>query len=147
MMRLKKRLKIAIYSGDVPSTTFIERLVLGLSEKGHTIYLFGFKKEKVSYPSNIKVVAYKHIWLSKIMHLVRYGFLLFLFRPKAKRTLDKFLKQNDRNSLYAKVKYYPVLWHQPDIFHIQWAKSIGDWMWLQQFGTKIIVSLRGVHIN
>src|SRR5690606_5136406 len=56
-------------------------------------------------------------------------------------------KSHSKNTNAAKLKYYPVLWHQPDVFHIQWAKSIGDWMWLQQFGTKIIVSLRGVHIN
>lgn len=144
---MNKPLKIAIYSGDIPSTTFIERLVLGLSEQGHALYLFGFKKGKTSYPSNVKVVGYKHTWFSKLLHLVRYSLLLLVFKPNDKRQLDTLLKQSHRNSLYAKVKYYPVLWHQPDIFHIQWAKSLSEWAWVQMFGMKLVLSLRGAHIN
>ena len=38
---MKHKLKIAIYSGDIPSTTFIERLIHGLSNAAYHIYLFG----------------------------------------------------------------------------------------------------------
>jgi len=34
-----------------------------------------------------------------------------------------------------------------DIFHIQWAKDIENWMFLQDLGIKIVGSLRGAHIN
>ena len=73
--------------------------------------------------------------------------LLFLFNRKDKKTLDIFINQNTKNKTLSKIKYYPVLWYKPDVFHIQWAKSISDWHWVQQFGIKLIVSLRGVHIN
>jgi colanic acid/amylovoran biosynthesis glycosyltransferase len=42
----------------------------------------------------------------------------------------------------------PVLNNLPDIFHIQWGKSIESWMFLKyKFGVKIVLSLRGTHIN
>lgn len=142
------KLKIAIYSGEIPSTTFIERLLAGVAESGYQVYVFGSLKKKTAYSApNIRVITYSQSKLQKAFHLLKYSILLFLFKNKAKQTLDIFIKNHSKNTSLSKLKYYPVLWHQPDIFHIQWAKSIGDWMWLQQFGTKIIVSLRGAHIN
>ena len=40
-----------------------------------------------------------------------------------------------------------MLYHKPAIFHLQWAKSIEDWIWVKQFGIKMVLSLRGAHIN
>jgi colanic acid/amylovoran biosynthesis glycosyltransferase len=40
-----------------------------------------------------------------------------------------------------------VLWHKPDVFHVQWAKGLADWMWVKEFGVKLVLSLRGAHIN
>ena len=46
------------------------------------------------------------------------------------------------------IKVLPVVNNLPDIFHIQWAKSLNDWIFLKEiFGIKIVVSLRGAHIN
>ena len=45
-------------------------------------------------------------------------------------------------------KILPVLNHTPDIFHIQWAKSLPFWFFLKDiYGVKIVLSLRGSHIN
>ena len=42
----------------------------------------------------------------------------------------------------------PIVNHLPDIFHIQWAKALPKWFFLKQlFGVKIVLSLRGAHIN
>lgn len=41
--------KIAIYSGVIPSTTFIERLIQGVSKGGNTVFLFGELKKKGNY--------------------------------------------------------------------------------------------------
>ncbi|WP_205527080.1 glycosyltransferase family 4 protein [Hanstruepera ponticola] len=138
---------IAIYSGEIPSTTFIERLIKGLSNESHEIFLFGIKRISLKYPKVIKVIGYKENRLSKALHLLKYTLLLFFFKRKEKCILDALLKDADRNTLNDKVKSYPVLWHKPDIFHLQWAKGIGDWMWVQKFGMKLVVSLRGAHIN
>jgi colanic acid/amylovoran biosynthesis glycosyltransferase len=45
-------------------------------------------------------------------------------------------------------KYLPVINNQPDIFHIQWAKGIEEWIFLKELtGTKLVLSLRGTHIT
>lgn len=144
-----KILKIAIYSGEIPSTTFIERLILGVSERGNHVLLFGILRKQINYPKghNISVIGYKFSKLAKALHFIRYYFLLSLFRRKDKRKLDGLLKQASLYSLNNRLKSYPVLWYKPDIFHLQWVKGIADWMWVKKFGIKIVVSLRGAHIN
>lgn len=138
--------KIAIYSGEIPSTTFIERLVDGLANSGYSIYLFGTLKKKKRYGKNVVVVAYSNRF-EKAYQFLYYSFLLTVFQRKNKNKLDDLLKQQENDSYAAKVKYYPVLYHRPDIFHLQWAKGVGDWIWVQEFGIKLVLSLRGTHVT
>jgi colanic acid/amylovoran biosynthesis glycosyltransferase len=138
---------IAIYSGEIPSTTFIERLIKGLSNEEYKILLFGIKKHKTRYSQWVSVIGYKSNRLSKAFHFFKYSFLLLIFKNKEKRILDCLLKSQYRNTRNNKLKMYPVLYHKPDIFHIQWAKSIEDWIWVKDFGIKLVLSLRGAHIN
>jgi glycosyltransferase involved in cell wall biosynthesis len=139
-------IKIAIYSGQVPSTTFIERLIAGLSSQGITIYLFGSQYEKTAYPKN--VFSYTHSGkLSKLFYLLKYSFLLTVFKHKEKKRLDEIIRLKNRKTKLLKVKYYPVLYHQPDIFHLQWAKGVEEWSWVREFGIKLVLSLRGTHIT
>ncbi len=137
--------KIAIYSGEIPSTTFIERLIIGLSQKNYDIYIFGFQKKKVKYSNSIKLISYSDK-LSKIYLLCKYQILLSLFFRKEKRRLDEIIKTKKGN-LISKLKFYPVLYHRPDIFHLQWAKGVEEWIWVKEFGIKYIVSLRGTHVS
>ncbi|HEX9827181.1 MAG TPA: glycosyltransferase family 4 protein [Flavobacteriaceae bacterium] len=144
---MERPLKIAIYSGAVPSTTFIERLIDGLASSGTDVYLFGIKNKRVSPRAHVHHYTYRNIRLSKLYQLLKYSVLLFLFKSKDKKRLDTIIASKKGNSRLMKVKYYPVLYHRPDIFHLQWAKSIDDWIWVQAFGMKLVVSLRGAHIN
>lgn len=144
---MRKQLKIAIYSGEIPSTTFIERLIIGLAKNDCEIFLFGVQNKMVSYGPNIRVKAYTHNRFIKFVHLIKYGILLTLFKNKDKKKLDNLLKVHSKNIMYSKVKNYPVLWHKPDIFHLQWAKGIEEWAWVQEFGMKMVVSFLGTHIN
>ena len=128
--------KIAVYSGIIPSTTFIERLIYGLSKKGNKIYLFGVLEKKLNYPKSINIICYTHNRFVKLVSLLRYSILLWLFKNKEKNRLDIILSKQSNNNLYSKVKYYPVLWHHPDIFHLQWAKGLAEWIWVQEFGIK-----------
>lgn len=144
---LKAALKIAIYSGEIPSSTFIERLIKGVAAAGAEVMLFGVLHNLPAYSSKVKVIGYRQTRLSKFWHLVRFSIVLSLFKRKEKKRLDAYLKQQQKTDLYTKVKYYPVLWYQPDVFHLQWAKGLDDWLWVQDFGMKLVVSLRGAHIN
>lgn len=145
---MNKPLKIAVYSGEIPSTTFIERLLLGLSKREVKVYLFGAQKKKIHYPnSNIRVISYTQNRFNKLFNLLKYTILVFFYKNKEKKILDRFIKENFTNPRLARLKFYPVLYHTPDLFHLQWAKSIKEWSWVQQFGIKLVLSLRGAHIN
>ena len=146
-MTRKKKIRVAIYSGEIPSTTFIERLIRGLAEKGHTIFLFGEITKKVSYGKNVVVSGYKGK-INKLWQWIKWSVLLGLFQSKDKKKLDAILKERFGHRLrHAQVKAYPFLWYKPDIVHIQWAKNLEDWMWVKEFGMKVVLSLRGAHIN
>lgn len=144
---MKEALKIAIYSGEIPSTTFIERLIRGVSDSGAEVFLFGALHNQPTYNFPGKVIGYRHNRFSKFWHLLQFTVLLSLFKRHKKKRLDSYLKEQQLTDLYTKVKFYPVLWYQPDVFHIQWAKGLDDWMWVQDFGMKLVLSLRGAHIN
>ena len=144
---MKTPLKIAIYSGEIPSTTFIERLISGLVGSGASVLIFGILRKKPRYSSGVTVVGYQLNRFAKFWHLLRYTVLLTLFKRGDKNRLDAYLQQQQKTDLYTKVKCYPVLWHRPDVFHLQWAKGLADWVWVQDFGMKLVVSLRGAHIN
>ena len=148
---MEKPLKIAVYSGQIPATTFVERLIHGLANRDFKILLFGAivsgKENFRSKHAHIKNYGYYHNRLYKLLYLIKYSVLLSIFNASEKRKLQMFLKRQKRYDLYNRVKYYPVLYHKPDIFHLQWAKSAEEWMWVQDFGMKLVLSLRGAHIN
>jgi glycosyltransferase involved in cell wall biosynthesis len=144
---LKKPLRIAIYSGELPSTTFIERLIKGVSKSGTQVLLFGVLKRKTDYDKTVKTLGCYDHKVFKLWFLIKYSCLLSLFDYNNKKRFDLLLQKNHKTDLYSKVKYYPVLWHKPDVFHVQWAKGLADWMWVKEFGMKLVLSLRGAHIN
>jgi glycosyltransferase involved in cell wall biosynthesis len=138
-------MKIAIYSGISPSTIFIERLIMGLSETDTKILLVGRKVKKSEYNSSIINATYKNL-IFQIYFIFRYYFFLkkidkavVNFQLKSIPTFKGKLKRISEIS--------PILYYKPDIFHIQWAKSINEWMFLKETGMKIVLSLRGAHIN
>jgi len=143
---LKKHPTIAIYSGVSISTTFIERLIEGLVEAGTHIYIFGSDSGKSMKHNNLHYVIHGKKW-HKLFILIKYTILLFLFKPREKKMLDAIIDEKYTNKLLWQLKFYPVLYHQPDIFHIQWAKGLDDWIWVQDFSMKLVLSLRGAHIN
>jgi len=142
-----KNKRIAIYTGELPPPTFIDRLIVGLADAGHTILLFGSIQKKISYQhQNIQVIGYSGRW-SKFLQLIKYSVLLFFLKNSKKKRLDNLLKVQNRSTYFDKMKYYPILYYQPDIFHLQWAKGIADWVWVKEFDMKLVISLRGAHIN
>jgi glycosyltransferase involved in cell wall biosynthesis len=143
---LKKHPTVAIYSGVSLSTTFIERLIKGLAKEGTSIYVFGTYLGKSTHSKNVKYVTYGRK-LHKLFVLLKYTVLLLFFKPKEKKKLDAIITASSKAGYLLQLKYYPVLYHKPDVFHIQWAKSIEDWIWVTDFGMRLVLSLRGAHIN
>lgn len=141
------KLKIAIYTGVIPSTTFIERLIVGVSQRDVVVYLFGKKDTHKRYVQSHIVCSTYSGKLNKLLRLLWFSIILFLFKNKQKKQLDHWIKSRKANTKMLMIKCYPVLWYKPDVFHLQWAKSIEDWIWVQKFGIKLVVSLRGSQVN
>ena len=142
-------MEVAIFSGSIPSTTFIERLINGLAENGVEILLHGYLNRPVNYNSKKIIVIGFRGKLSKIRLALKYGVLFLLTHPKQFYQLSNcYLKSRSQKSFYQWFSHTaPIIWRKPDILHLQWAKSTEDWIFLQEFGIKVVVSLRGAHIN
>ncbi len=143
-------MKIAIYSGSIPSTTFIENLIKMISSE-HDIVLFGKLLSNPNYTSkNINCFPIYSNKLKSLLFTKWRTFLLLIKYPKRFVFLWKEVKIH--KGFYNKYmwwsRYVSVLLHLPDIFHIQWAKDLENWFFLKEkFNCKLVLSLRGAHIN
>jgi len=147
---LEKKINVAIYSGIIPAPNFIENLIKLIGDEKINIYLFGNGGPVKYKNSNIKIFFTPQGKL-KIICFVFFQLLrLFIFYPKKFYKLIRNYKVFTKSgSIFISLsKILPVLNHTPDIFHIQWAKSLPFWFFLKEiYGVKIVLSLRGSHIN
>lgn len=146
-----KLIRVAIYSGEIPSTTFIERLIDGLAQQGLEVVLFGRLKQSVNYTSpNIRLVGNHTGGTGLLESLIRFV-RLRITAPARYMQLKKHIGAEPLSGFTAFRKwqlYAPVVLNLPDVFHVQWAKSVSDWIFLKEkFGVKLVLSLRGTHIN
>lgn len=136
-------MKVTVYSGVIPSTTFIDRLIYGLADNDVKVQLHGRMEGKPKVHKNICLVGYRGRW-SKISLVLKYGFLLIVSKHSLKPLLNKIRGINDLGAkLNFFVKTAPVVYFRPNIFHLQWASDIENWIFLQNYGIKIVCSLRG----
>ena len=140
-------MKVVVYSGKIPSNTFISRLEKGLAERKVNVILHGFITRKICSDGYITVLGYK-TKLSKLKIAVQYFFKL-ITRPRELINLFKlvFKERTVSAKINKWIKFAPIIYEKPDIFHLQWVSNIDYWIDLQDFGIKIICSLRGRLIN
>ena len=143
-------MKIAIFSGTIPSTSFIERLIEGVS-KHHEVLLFGVQKKQVNYSSDsIRVYATPNFkWQNLLVTFFR-ALGVLVKQPKALfGLLDEVKSEKTRHSKFVKFsRCLPILLHRPDVLHLQWAKDISSYAFLKtRFNIRLILSFRGAHIN
>ncbi len=150
-MNSKSRLKIGFVVGDLPTTTFINRLAIGLVNAGADITMYGLIKNRFDAPKGVKISGskdgYKEGRNGKLIRFLKFGTLLRLFKPKQKKILDSWLQQAKKTHWHEKSLLYPILWDSPQILHVQWAKAIKHFGWADKVGIKLVLSLRGAHIN
>lgn len=145
-----KRLKIAIFSGVIPSTTFIEHLIEGVAET-HKVLLFGVVNTRKHYASkHVKIYSTPKSHIVNLVFTVYRLLLLLLSRPRAAYLLFKEVSSYTR--LYDRwiwfSKFLPIVLYRPDVLHLQWARDIEFYAFLQDvFHIPIVVSFRGAHIN
>ncbi len=140
-------LKIIIFDGSFKTTSFINRLVKGLSEN-HQVYILGFneklsrKVEGVNYVSlgsNQNKLKFTVTTLGKLLHSKKFNLLL--------STLRKLL-QGKRQELQQQNVDLALKNISPDIIHLQWPSVIP---WFEEVLLKqqipVILSQRGFHNN
>jgi glycosyltransferase involved in cell wall biosynthesis len=146
-MKSQNNLRIAIYSGKIPGPAFIERLVHGLAQQGVTVLLFGNRGGKADYPANVQVHYVPEGKLRMALYILLHTIQLAIKYPGDLKRLYTLVATHKGSQFRYCAKILPVLLNRPQVFHIQWAKSIKDWVWLKDIGVKIVISLRGAQIN
>ena len=147
---MEKKINVAIYSGIIPAPNFIENLIKLIVDEKINIYLFG-NGNSINYKSSgIKTFFTPQGKLNIVFFVFFQLFRLLICYPKKLYKLVQNYKVFEKSgSIFISLsKILPVLNHTPDIFHIQWAKSLSFWFFLKEiYGVKIVLSLRGSHIN
>lgn len=144
-------MKVAIYSGGIPSTTFIENLINVVASNGTRVFLFGTRNSRVKYkfPNVSKFPTPSSSWKRLFFVLYQLTWAIIFYQNR----IFKIYKHVNSNWSWGKKikwlsKTLPVINHLPDVFHVQWAKSASDWLFLKEmFGVKLVLSLRGAHID
>jgi len=143
-------LRVAIYTGEIPTSSFIERLIAALAKQGVEVLLVGRIKESYANLDNVIVAGYRDNRfrrLNKLLFFLKYLISFVLFRRKEWIKLRKELSVLGLNNINFLITAQALLWHKPDVFHLQWAKSTRNFMWVKAFKIKYILSFRGAHIN
>ena len=78
-MSFNKKIKIGIYSGEIPSSKFVENLIIGLS-RYFPVYVYGTLNENISYKSkHIKVYSISKSKVKRISVLFYRLIMLSIF--------------------------------------------------------------------
>lgn len=139
-------MKIIIFDGTFKTTTFINRLALGLSKK-HDIYILGFNEEKKNESKNINYFSlgsnqnyYKFVFISLKYALKDNFFSVF-------KLIKNLILRNKKNIQKQNLDYLLNL-IDPDIIHLQWISNINFFEeYLKANKYKFILSQRGYQLN
>lgn len=142
-------MRVAIYSGAIPNTTFIDLLVRGVAEEGVDVYLFGTKQKPIKYSNkHIHIYTTSKNKMGLVLSIFYWFVVLSITHPNRIKIIREHIKGRfDNGKIRAWGKYLPIMLHLPDVFHLQWAKGAEDWLFLKQLGVKMIVSFRGNQMN
>ncbi len=137
-------MRIVILSGSVPTTTFIDALINTMAEEGFEVIVIGKKTGEWNYHKNVEVVIVPESVTQRVLFAARLllatGFKHFSKIMAASKGLYELL-----NNL---VYYLPIIAAKPDRVHLQWTAFVHKKELLfDLFPEKVLVSLRGAHIN
>ena len=142
-------MRIGIYVNTLPTTSFVNRLIGNLVAANHHVLVFGTQVTKHNEQHGAKYFVFKlfsFLNYSKFFFFTKYVLLLSLFKPRQKRQLDALLLAEGAYTKHNQTRFYPILWHRPEVLHVQWVMGIAQFLWVQEFGIKLIASLRGTNI-
>lgn len=102
-------MKVALYSGNIPSTTFIENLIDGLSQSGIEILLFGKQTADVGYKGKVKIFPLPSKGVTLLFHFIKQSVILFYKNPNLFLEVSEYLeikKKKSERSFKKQVLYF-----------------------------------------
>lgn len=143
-----KTYKIAIFSGVYPNTSFLTLLSRKLANnKCVDVQVFGRKIKESPLDKKLKFHTYPQNKFLRLLFIIKYLLLGLLLNYKKVHQFFILLKRDD---LYYTRLYIilPMLYHKPDIIHIQWIKSYSIFEGFENcIDSKFILSVRGHQLS
>ena len=140
---------IGYHVGEVPSTTFVTDLVNRISER-HDVIVYGRRAgaSSHSYRPDVMLCLTPNHRLGKAYFLIRH-LVRFVIFGKARSLFLRYVFDGGRGESVRRLIFgLPFAAHCPQILHLQWAKSLSQFVELRQFCSfALVLSLRGTHIS
>lgn|GEM_PF-4684582 len=122
-----------------------------MSENGFEIFLFGKQTKNVSYKGDVKLFPTPESKIRLIFFVIKQSLELLINSPGKYFQISKIIFSRSpeiKNYILKAGLIFPILNNEPDIFHIQWAKTVERNPELMEIlSCKLALSLRGAHIN
>lgn len=137
-------MRIAIVAGTVPTTTFIDALINAMADEGYEMVVIGKKTGNYKYRPSVKVI------ITPSNKIEKFSFVLKNVLKCKWATVQKIRSGSKSFNAFINdlIFYLPLLNSKPDKVHIQWATFLkGKELMFDLFPSKILLSLRGAHIN
>ncbi|QAA81366.1 glycosyltransferase family 4 protein [Aequorivita sp. H23M31] len=142
--------KVALYTGAYPNTTFITLLARSLASHNIEVHIYGRLLMKTKEDGKLKFFTFSNKNLVyNLMFLLRYVVLNVFSDYKTTKKFFKLIRgQSNYNQFKQSLIILPMLYHKPDIIHVQWLKAYGFFKPFKSIlSSKIILSLRGVQLS
>ena len=144
--------RIGTYSGHIPSTPFIEHLLAGIAGRGEFgLDIYGVIKRMPVYPDTVKIRGIPASQAARVLFVIRYFIQLLFLKTGSAIKIARHLSKSKKGFyaiLWDACLALPILCNPPDVFHLQWTKTIANMGWLVDLNVcSVIVSLRGSHVN
>jgi glycosyltransferase involved in cell wall biosynthesis len=137
-------MRLTILAGGIPTTSFIDALINGMASENYKVTVIGKKTSAYRYHKNVIPIEIPKNKLGQALKI-----FIWFFRININKTIQIYRNAKSiKLFFYDLLFYYPIILSKPDKLHIQWATFIHEKELLFNFfPNKIILSLRGAHIN
>jgi len=146
-------MRIGIYSGEIPTSKFIEQMLQDFASKGHEVYVYGTQKGEIDYYRKLSIKP-RIFPKNKLAIILLANFLIIRLLINRRYIISKLL-----TSIFISAKNWKYFFSRCnrvllpfvdnlDVLHFQWAKDIVKYPeFIEQLDCSIALSLRGTHIN
>ena len=138
-------MRIAIFDGSFETTAFIRRLIRGLVDAGHEVYVLGFNEQLQEDISGVDYVPLgsSRSKLNFIQTSLSYG-----IKSGELLSIIKYLLNGNKKQVKQLNLSYVLNSIQPDVIHLQWVSNIKLFEdFLPDKRYKFVLSQRGYQTN